>query len=140
MTEDRNPQSKLDRLADALIEETLAMSDDEILADVDEGAEDEGGLRNEVNSAIAAHRRQRLVAAKKAVLAHKAAPKARHRAGGDLRAAINKALAARANNDASLTLAARDGRDVPHADLEGLAEDLSELGFDVDGEEESDAS
>lgn len=139
MTQERKSTSKLDRLAEALIEETLAMSDEEILTDADQNTSElQAALRSEVGLAIAAHLRQRLVMARKEVSAHKLAAKAKHHPGGDLRVAINKAVAKQANDDASLTLAARDGRDIPDADLEGLADDLSQLGFDLDGEDEAD--
>ena len=141
MTQERKDLNKLDRLVEALIEETLAMSDEEILAETDEKAgELERGLRGEVGHAIAAHRRQRLLAAKEAVSAHKPAPKLKRRLTDELRVAINKAVAKHANDDGSFTLAARDGRNVPDADLEGLAEDLKALGFDLDGEDEPDPS
>jgi len=141
MTQERKSMSKLDRLAEALIEETLTMSDEDILTDAAEGAEEiERAMRGEIRSAIAAHRRQKLLAAKEEVSAKKLTPKTKSRPAADVRAAINKAMARQANDDASFTLAARDGRGVPDADLEGLAEDLSELGFDLNGENEPDAS
>jgi hypothetical protein len=141
MTQERKDMNKVDRLVEALIEETLTMSDEEILADANESAgELERACRTEVGLVIASHLRQRLLAAKDAVSAHKLVGKSKHRSAGDLRAAINKAVAKHANDDAAFTLAARDGRDVPDADLEGLAEDLKELGIDLDGEEEPDPS
>lgn len=138
MNEKLEPDEKADRLIELLIEETLAMSDEEILADVvDDGGETERALRAEIDAAIATHARQRLATAREAVAARKKVPRLVPRVQGDLRAAIARAVA---NNDAEFTLAARDGRDVPDADLGGLAEDLRDLGFDLGGEKDSDAS
>jgi ElaB/YqjD/DUF883 family membrane-anchored ribosome-binding protein len=138
MSSERQSDDKLDRLVAVLVEETLAMSDEEILADVvDDAGETERALRAEIAAAIAEHRRQRLMDAKKAVATRKTAPRLVPRPGGDLRAAVARVIA---NNNASFTLAACDGRDVPDADLDGLAEDLRDLGFDVSGEEDPDAS
>ena len=141
MTEERKSEGKLDRLAEALIEETLAMSDEDMLADPGEDAEEkEPALRSEISLAIANHRRQLLIAARNAVQGRRVRPKRDRRSPNELRAAINNAIARPTNDDSPLTLAAREGRDVPDADLEGLAEDLSELGFNVDGEHDPDAS
>lgn len=141
MTEERETEGKLDRLVEVLIEETFAMSDQEILADAGEGVgEMERTLRGEIASAIAAHRRGRLLAAKDAVRAPKQPTKHTKLLSADIRSAVTEAIARRANDDASLTLAAREGQNVPDSDLEGLAEDMRELGFDIGEEEEPDAS
>jgi hypothetical protein len=141
MTQERTSMSKIDRLVEALIEETLAMSDEEILADAGENPEAiELALRREVDAAIASQARQRLIAAKDAVAAYKSRPNAKRRPASELRNAISKVVAKRTNSDASVTLAAREGRDIPDADLQGLADDLSELGFDLDRENEPDPS
>ncbi len=138
MTQDRGSEEKVDRLVEMLIEETLASSDEEILSGVvDEGGDIERSLRAEIDSAIAALRRKRLMAAKEAIAANRKAPRLVAGSGGDLRAALAKVIA---SNDASFTLAAREGQDVPDADLDGLAEDLRDLGFNVGGEKDSDAS
>lgn len=132
------PDEKLDRLIEALIDETLAMSDEEILADCAHETDDaERRLRSEIDTAIAAHRRRRFAAAQEAVAASKKVPRRVQQVGGDLRTTIARAIA---NDDAALTLAARQGRDVPDADLDGLAEDLRDLGLDIGGEKDSDAS
>lgn len=138
MNQKHDPQEKLDRLIAALIEETFASSDDDILAAVTEGGEEnEPALRAEIDAAVAAHRRQRLTTAKAAIASHKRVPRLVIRSTGDLRTSIARAIV---SNDGSFTLAAREGRDVSVADLEGLAEDLRDLGFEIDGEDGSDAS
>ena len=61
MTQDLGSEEKVDRLAEALIEETLASSDEEILSGVvDDEGDIERTLRAEIDIAIAAHGRKRL--------------------------------------------------------------------------------
>jgi hypothetical protein len=137
MNEQRNLDEKLDRLVEMLVEETLKWSDEEILAQSETSSETEQALRSEIDDVIAGHRRKRLLDAKKAVAASRIVRRPPSKGRGDLRGAISRAVA---SNDASITLAARNGRDVPDADLEGLADDLRELGFEIDREEDPDAS
>ena len=137
MSSKTGPENKADRLIDMLIEETLSMSDEEILADVSaDSDETDHALLAEIDGAIAAHRRRRLEAARAAVVTHKRMPRLVRQANGDLRGAIARAVA---NNDAAFTLAARDGRGVPDEDLAGLADDLRDLGFNLGEEDDPDA-
>lgn len=119
-----NPTEK-DRLAilnleDALVEDLLTMSDDELMADSHEIGMD---VEQE-----AMHMRQLIErAAAKARMAAAKAEMAEYRARGATGARSAGARPANDLNEARLTLAARNGRDQTEADIKTVAADLAEL-------------
>ena len=119
-----NPTEK-DRLAilkleDALVEDLLAMSDDELVADSREVGMD---VEQE-----AMHVRQLLErTAGKARMAAAKAEMAEYRARGTSRTRSAGARPANDLQEARLTLAARNGTDQTEADIKSVAEDLAEL-------------
>jgi len=119
-----NPAGK-DRLAilnleDALVEDLLAMSDNELLADSREMGMDVGPE--------AMHVRQLLDrTAGKARMAAAKAEMADYRTRGASHARSAGARPANDLQEARLTLAARNGTDQTEADIKSVAEDLAEL-------------
>ena len=119
-----NPTEK-DRLAilnleDALVEDVLAMSDEELMADSREIGMD---VEQE-----AMHMRQLLErTAGKARMAAAKAEMAEYRARGASHARSAGARPANDLQEARLTLAARNGTDQTEADIKSVAEDLAEL-------------
>ena len=120
----KNPAEK-DRLAilkleDALVEDLLAMSDDEVVADSREIGMD---VEQE-----AMHVRQLLErTAGKAKMTAAKAEMAEYRARGASHAGSAGARPANDLQEARLTLAARNGTDQTEADIKSVAEDLAEL-------------
>lgn len=138
----RTNQQRLWRLADALIDDVLSASDEEILAEFDEcGGLD--ALRAEIAADIEAAKgrlgRAKLAAARKAVAAEKRGrtPR-RHLTPDQSRRRLSQALVG-SPASARLTLAARRGQGVPDEDLDGLVEDASDLGINL-GEPTEDSS
>jgi hypothetical protein len=144
MENKRANQQKLWRLADALIDDVFAASDDEILAELDEcGGVDV--LRAEIAGDIAAAKsrlgRAKLAAARKAVAAERRGRTPRQRLSPhQSRRRLSQALAG-SPASSRLTLAARRGQGVPDEDLDGLVEDATDLGINLDDptEDSSDA-
>jgi hypothetical protein len=130
----------VDRLMDALVEDILRSTDDEILADAREHGEDPEKIaavgRVQFEKAVALAAKGRLAAARTAVAHDQSASRsvvslnaaaARHR--------LNRVLSRDPNIAERLTLAARKGKDeeLSDEDVRGMLEDLQELGI-VSGE------
>jgi hypothetical protein len=134
METERANQQKLWRLADALIDDILSASDQEILAELEECG-GVGALRAEAAADIEAAKgrlgRVKLAAARKAVAAERRGRSPRQRLGPEQsRRRLSQALAG-SPASARLTLAARRGQGVPDEDLDGLVEDATDLGINL---------
>lgn len=140
---ERNPSEELERLADALVEDILNTTDQEIL---DEAREDYGNAKagaDEVRALFQLAKTKmakgRLEAAKKGLTAHRS-----KEMGKVLPFEMTKArqLVARfAANDSELqgrlTMAARKGEELSDQDIQGIIEDMIELGIlSKDGSEQ----
>lgn len=131
----QSDREALDRLADALVEDILKTSDQDILAETTEDTGDPAAVAAEVRAlfekAVTKTEKARLAAAKRAVAAERDQPavvtpfdpaKARLR--------LNRIIA---NDDPEtarkLTLAARKGEGLSDDDVRGMLEDMEELGI-----------
>ena len=135
----RTNQEKLWRLADALIEDVLSTSDEDILRELDEVSDAEA-LKAEIAADIEAAKarlgKAKLAAARRAVSAERRTTRPRHRfSRHQARTRLSTAMAGSAAAS-RLTLAARHGEAVPDEDLDGLIEDASDLGLDLGGHPE----
>jgi hypothetical protein len=127
MSQDENHRAKLTRLADALMEDIIASSDADIIADVD--ASDIERARTILEDARARVSKQLLGAAKAELDAWRsnqlrAAPLFDRT---DARERFEKIRRSDAGFDQKMLLAARNGQAPTDSDKEGLAEDLADL-------------
>lgn len=137
-------QKALDRLAQALVDDILSMSDDALMCEIAEDGLDPAAeaarLRGIYATALGAVGRARLAAAKAAVAADKAIP--RQGAVVKLDPATNRArLEAVLRRDPEtldkLTLAARNGEGLSDSDVQSMLEDLEALGLLPPNDEEN---
>ncbi len=139
MSENRSSRADLDRLADALVEDILTASDDEILAEAREDYGDPAAVAAEVHEiyerAILLAKKNRLAAARDAVRRNNArGRKLVHLEPREARLRLEAALAKDPN--AKMTLAAREGKELSDADVLGMLEDLEALGIDTSKDDE----
>ncbi len=122
----KNEHAALDRLADALVDDILNASDEDILAEITEEYGDPARIAAEMRALF---ERTVLEAGKaKLALAKQAAAEARQKGATVL--SIDPAEARRRYErmTANLTLAARKGEGQSERDVDGAIEDLAELG------------
>lgn len=138
-------RAALDRLADALVEDILNVSDEDILA---EFAEQGGDARQHAEKMRSLFEATMLVTNKRRMAAAKAGVAATRRAShqpppptvdiAEARARL-RTLVERSSAPSNLTLAARKEEELSNADILGMLEDLAELGIvapkNGDGEE-----
>lgn len=137
----RTNEQRLRSLVDALVEDVLTASDEELLAEL---AEDGGAaalkaeLAADIEAAKARLGRAKLHAARKAVSAEQRdSRKARQRFSPDeARRRLSRSVAG-SSGASRLTLAARKGQGVPDEDLDGLIEDAADLGINLSESEDS---
>lgn len=141
MTDPKTPaRDALDRLADALVDDILNMSDEDILAEFHEGHGDPeqhaAQMRALFEKAILAANKQRLLEAQAGVAADRpltstsTSPIDIAEARQRLRATLENP-----NASAKLTLAARKESELSDADILGMLDDLRELGALPSGDE-----
>ncbi|GAC1343537.1 MAG: hypothetical protein NVSMB18_19540 [Acetobacteraceae bacterium] len=120
-------EMELERLQDALIEDVLSASDEEILSEAREDGLDPAAISKEMLSLLEA---AELKVGKERMAAAKAGAAAARRLGSAAPADVSMMRAAAANDAEArrLTMAARNGSEQSERDLEGIAEDLAELG------------
>jgi len=135
-----DPKTELDRLAAAMARDILELPDDELLRQVgnDEGLKDaRAAIMADLEAAKIASRKNRLTDARAELTAFDAKA-GNNRTVVDLEEArrqLKKALLPSQSDSSRITLAARDGKGIPDADIEGLVQDAKDLGlFDSDEE------
>jgi hypothetical protein len=126
------------RLVDALVEDVLSMSDDQIAAEIRERGEDPAAVaaraRAVFEKAVREQGKRRLAAARAAVAAEAKAPRKVVRLGAaEARARLERILGGHPAAK-KLTLAARKGEGLSDEDVLGLLADLEELGITDEGE------
>lgn len=136
MTNRKSDRDALDRLTAALVEDILSASDEEIIAEARDDHEVPAGAaavtRAQFEKAAALAAKNRLAAAKLAVANDRRRP-----AGGsppdpaEARRRLERILA----QDTNLTLAARKGQGFSDEDVQGMLQDLKELGLAPDPDE-----
>ena len=131
----RSDRDALDRLAEALVEDILDASDQDILAEIREDGGDPAavaaGARALFEKAVATAAKARLAAAKQAVAAD------RNQTGvvtpfdpAKARLRLDRIVASDDPETArKLTLAARKGEALSDGDVRGMLEDMEELGI-----------
>ena len=130
---DKKALSSLSRLADALVEDVLAASDQEILAEFAAAGGDplknSDAMRTLFEKASLNARKARLRAAQAGVAASRntAAVHGKVVSIGDARARLRSVLAS-CPPQVKLTLAARNEDELSDADVLGMLQDLEELG------------
>lgn len=120
-------ETELERLQDAMIEDLLSASDEEILEEAREDGLDPAAVSKDMVSLLDA---AELKVGKAKMEAAKAGAVAFRRTG-TMAPTDAAALRASAANDAEarrLTTAARNGKEQSERDLKGIARDLAELG------------
>lgn len=135
-----DPKTELERLAEAMAKDILELPDDELLRQVG-GAkglkEARAAIAADLEIARVASRKRKLADARLELEAFNARVRKENRVV-DLDAArmrLTKALAPSQSGSSRITLAAREGKGIPDADIEGLAQDAKDLGiFDFDEE------
>jgi hypothetical protein len=142
MTGDQKKQrDALDRLADALVDDILNSSDEDILAEITEDHGDAARLAAEMRALFEC---TALEAGKtKLAAAREAAAEARHKGAtvlnidpAEARRRYERMVAKDHNLTAKLTLAARKSEGQSQRDIDSAVEDLAELGaFDEEGDD-----
>jgi hypothetical protein len=141
---DKKGRKALGRLADVLIEDVLAASDEEILAEFAEThgdpAKNSAEMRALFEESLLKANKDRLRAAKAGLAASRApAAAAKVVSMANVRERLRRALAS-CPPDVKLTLAARNEDELSDADVLGMLQDLEELGVitpDDDGDGQS---
>jgi|GEM_PF-4720158 len=137
----RKTQEELDRLAQALAEELLDASDEEILAYLDANcslAEMRAKIEHAMEAGIRAAKKAKLFNARRELDAAKEAPTrtATVISIEEKRKRLQKTISDANSKDSRITLAAREGKGVPDEDIDGLFDDANDLGlFGPDGED-----
>lgn len=134
MTDPKSDRAALDRLADALAEDILSASDQDILTEVKEDGEDPAAIAAEVQTVF---ENAKAKVAKRRLAAAKAGAAASRRRTADVvrldpaeaRRTLELALARDPETASKLTLAARKGEALSDEDVRGMLEDLDELGI-----------
>lgn len=124
----------LEHLADALVEEILNTSDEEILK---EAEEDYGNPKQEADKARALYEnvlammgKKRLLSAREALLKQKAHGRVIPNIGpGEARRKLETILKQHPEATGEFSLAARKGKDLSDEDILGMLEDLQDLGL-----------
>lgn len=127
----------LDRLADALVDDILNTSDEDILAELkEEGVDPDrqaADMRAQFEKAAVASNKAKLAAAKAAVAADRGPRPASASAPIDMAEARRRLRSAMASQQ--MTLAARNETEMTDSDVLGMLEDLKDLGvLPPDGE------
>ena len=142
MTGDRKTdRAALDRLADALVDDILNASDEDILAEIAEtyGDPDKLTVQMRILFEKTLHEtgKSKLAAAKKAaVTARRAGPTVVRLDSAEARRRYERMVAGDPELSAKLTMAARKGEGESERDIEGAIEDLAELGaFDEEDDD-----
>jgi hypothetical protein len=132
MTEPKEAQEALHRLRQAMVEDIMEASDEEILAqfaeDVGSPEENAARMRALFEKAVLRANKGRLQAARAGVAASKVSSAASVIPIGEARARLRQALDAQAH-DKSFTLAARKENELSDADVLDMLEAMRELGL-----------
>lgn len=123
----------LDRLTDALVEEILETSDDDLIAEIEAEGDDPKTIADYMRSlyerAFSNTAKTKLIAAKAAVeQQRKTTAPVVCMSNIDARKKFNSIVERRPNLMKKLTLAARNGEELSDRDIQGFLEDLNELG------------
>jgi hypothetical protein len=134
MTEKKNPDREgLDRLADALVDDVMNASDEEVLAEFRETNGDPESnavrMRELFQASVLLANKRRFAAAKAGAAANRTKPEI-SASPIDIGEARRRLRAVRDNPNVSpkLTLAARNEGELSDADILGMLDDLRELG------------
>lgn len=127
----------LDRLADALVDDIMNMSDEDILAEMkEEGVDPDrhaANMRAQFEKAVMAANKAKLTTAKAAVAADRGLRPGSASAPIDMAEARRRLRSAMASQP--MTLAARNETEMTDSDVLGMLEDLRDLGvLPPDGE------
>ena len=141
MTDPKSDRAALDRLADALAEDILNASEQDILAEVKEDGEDRAAIAAEVQALFA---KAKAKVAKLQLAEAKAGAAASRRRPTNVirldrakeRKILDWALTRDPQTAAKLTLAARKGEGLSDEDVHGMLEDLAELGIPLPSPDE----
>lgn len=130
---DKKGREALSRLVDVLVEDVLAASDEEILAEFVETygdpAKNSAEMRALFEKSVLKANKDRLRAAKAGLAASRVAvPASKIVSMENVRERLRRALAS-CPPDVKLTLAARNENELSDADVLGMLQDLEELGI-----------
>jgi hypothetical protein len=134
MTDPKSDRAALDRLADALAEDILNASDQDILAEVKTDGENPAAIGAEIQTLFA---KAKAKVAKRQLAEAKAGAAASRRQTANVvrlnpaeaRKTLARALTRDPETASKLTLAARKGEALSDEDVRGMLEDLAELGI-----------
>jgi hypothetical protein len=130
---DKKGREALSRLVDVLVEDVLAASDDEILAEFAEAhadaAKNAADMRTLFEKSVLKANKESLRAAKAGLAASRAAASASKIVSLEKVRQRLRRLLASCPPDVKLTLAARNESELSDADVLGMLQDLEELGI-----------
>lgn len=134
MTEKKNVQFELDRLADALIEDILNASDEEIISEAKDDFENVAHVISETRAvyekAIGSIAKKKLIDAKRAVREDQARERKVIQLNPEkARRCLERILKKDPETQKKLTMAARKGEDLSDEDVLNILQDLEELGI-----------
>ena len=133
MTGKNSVRAALGRLADALVEDILNASDEEMLAEARHDHADPDAvvtaMRVQFEKAVLAAGKARLDAARAAVAGLRPAGAVTRLAPAEARQRLERAMTQDPETARKLTLAARKGEGLSDSDVTGMLEDLAELGL-----------
>ena len=126
-------QDGLDLLTDALVEDLLNTTDEDLLAEVSDDGDDPEKIAEHLlalyDRTYSSDAKQKLIAAQKAVREEGQRHVARSSVSTlDARRQLKAAIEQNPNLEENLTLAARNGDELSDRDIEGILEDLRDLG------------
>ena len=126
-------QDGLDLLTDALVEDLLNTTDEDLLAEVSDDGDDPEKIADHLlalyDRTCSSDAKQKLIAAQKAVREEGQRHVARSSVSTlDARRQLKAAIEQNPNLEENLTLAARNGDELSDRDIEGILEDLRDLG------------
>lgn len=133
MTGKNSVRAALGRLADALVEDILNASDEEMLAEARHDHADPdavvAAMRVQFEKAVLAAGKARLDAARAAVAGLRPAGAVTRLDPAEARQRLERAMTQDPETARKLTLAARKGEGLSDSDVTGMLEDLAELGL-----------
>jgi hypothetical protein len=136
MTGKRSDHTALIRLADAFVKDVLNESDEDILAEACEDHADPATAaaqtRGLFEKAMAMAGKGRLAAAKAALAKRPLSPTVARLDPAEARRRLDRILAHDPDTARKLTLAARNGQGLSDDDVQGMLDDLAELGITPD--------
>lgn len=132
MTPGPKRTTRLERLSYEVVDDILELSDDELLAIAQTEGEDPQktaeGLRALYERTVLAINKTKLATARAAMQSHREQGRRQFGISAEMARKLWDALVSEKGLHTAMTLAARNGKELSEADIQGMVEDLCELG------------